>query len=349
MEKCIFCDSSCLPENLSSHYTRVHQAGAWANLVFPGTKVYKYLSDCKKHECHICWIGLDRKKDLNFTDIVKHLQKFHKISKQKLPAFQMEKKGQEKEDGHYLDLQSVVTLVKELPQAVESQKRKETESDENLNTKRVKNQQHQPTFRPTLQQPEPTLRPAFQQPQPTLRQAVQQLQPMLRPTFQQPQPTLRSTLQQPQPTLRRILQLPQPTLRPAFQQSQPTLRPILQLPQEMLRPTVQQTQPMFRPTFQQPQPILRSTFQQPRPTFRSTIQQPTPFHRPPPPYLYQSYVRVPHPHYVPGKTRMPRMPPPPSNKSWICTNSYQAPGPRPDHLGPAFYPDPGDDGWRMRR
>ena len=162
----------------------------------------------------------------------------------------MEKKGQEKEDGHYLDLQSVATLVKQLPQAGESQKRKETESDENQNAKRVRNQKN---------------------------------------NFQEPQPT-------------------------------------------------------FRPTFQQPQTTLRPTFQQSQPRFISTFQQPTPFSRPPPPYPFHSIVRVPHPHYGVPRPRMPHMPPP-VHDSW----RHRAPGPRPDNLGPAFYPDPGDDGWRMWR
>ena len=74
----------------------------------------------------------------------------------------MEKKGQSKKDKHYLDLQSVVTLVKQLPQAGDSQKRKETESNENLNAKRMRKQNNH------VERPHPNCVPVARPPPPYL-------------------------------------------------------------------------------------------------------------------------------------------------------------------------------------
>ena len=126
--KCHFCDAHY--SSSSKHYTRVHKAEAWSILPFPDHKAYKYIEEKGKFECQICCHEFNRSHLLLFPEIDIHLKIFHKIPSHKLPLFHMPKK------------------VKD------SQKRKETGSNESSKRKRIEIKQH-PHFSWPMPMPPP--------------------------------------------------------------------------------------------------------------------------------------------------------------------------------------------------
>ena len=168
MQVCNFCGTPCTRKKLPRHYSRVHKAGAWSNLPFPGPKAYdRYPENDAVYICLICKLEENVPSNgLVFIDIAHHLQIFHKIPVQKLPDFLMKEKDQREKKVQTATVK-ISNIAGKLPPGEESKKRKCLDSGSGVwkqsrsSEMEKQLQKFQPKFAPTYPQPTP-----FNWPQP---------------------------------------------------------------------------------------------------------------------------------------------------------------------------------------